>query len=266
MLDLKSFAKVIKRKKLLFVLAENFALFVRFFSNEIFGAGGIFGVSILAIVITLCSINRHFFWRLSSDYGDEEEKAAFGLVGLLCVPAFPMVVFSIVRGTPIDWMPVISILIPMVLGAVFSNLDPKVFLFIFTHCLINLLPGVSVLAPFFGFTSGSGINLVQAFSNSLSGIALTVIFYLAMLPILYFVERVIFKKDDGIVAASVAGLSVAVSKYDGSYGYVNIYTTCQHRHSTNSLCNYFNQYYTASYKVFLTKRHKKRVENHAEWC
>lgn len=84
---------------------------------------GIWGISAIAFTTTICSLNPSLYLALVSDYGSESDEAAFGLTGLLCVPAFPILVYSVSKASSVDWMPVISVLIPISAGVIIGNLD-----------------------------------------------------------------------------------------------------------------------------------------------
>jgi len=56
-------------------------------------------------------------------------------------------------GAELDWMPVLSSLIPIAVGMLLGNLDKK-FATLFA-------PGVSVLLPILGWNIGQGINLLE---------------------------------------------------------------------------------------------------------
>lgn len=136
--------------------------------------------------------------------GTPDDVSAFGLVGLLCVPAYPMLIFGLSQETAIDWMPIISTLVPILLGMLVGNLDENMAKF--------LAPGVSVLTPFMGWSFGASINLIEAVQSGLQGVIITIMFYVLMVPILLMVETK-FVKTDGISSlaiSSIAGMSVSV--------------------------------------------------------
>lgn len=171
---------------------------------QLFGQAGILGISAVAFIATICSTNPSLYIALENDMGTQDDVSAFGLVGLLCVPAYPMLVFGLSQATAIDWMPILSTLIPILLGMLVGNLDENMAKF--------LAPGVAVLTPFMGWSFGANINLIDAVQSGFQGIIITLIFYILMLPILLTVE-IKFLKEDGISAlaiSSIAGMSVSV--------------------------------------------------------
>ncbi len=174
-------------------------LFVKFF-----GLDGIFGISALAFITCICSLNPALYLALSYDYGDKDDIAAFSLAEILCMPAFPILIFSISKSSVIDWTPLISILIPLIFGIIIGNFDRKMAEFFY--------PAINILTPFMGWSFGSGINLISAFKASFQGIFISILFYIFTLPILFFYERKILK-ENGITSigiSSIAGLSTSV--------------------------------------------------------
>lgn len=73
-------------------------------------------------------------------------------------------------------------------------------------------PGTVILLPFLGISFGSSINLSLAFRSSLSGLLLTLLFFLLCLLPLVMIDRHLLKRPGYAAAAtcSVAGLSMVV--------------------------------------------------------
>lgn len=174
-------------------------LFFRFFGME-----GIWGISAIVFTATICSLNSSLYLALVSDYGSESDEAAFGLTSLLCVPAFPILVYSVSKASSVDWMPVISVLIPISAGVIIDNLDKDLGKF--------FSAAVPILNPFMGWAFVAGINLISAFQAGFEGIILTVIFYVISFPLIWLFETKVLK-ENGITTfgiTSIAGLSVSV--------------------------------------------------------
>lgn len=203
-LDLKKLKKVIRKQGSILLLKVILCFGFGILFIKIFGLGGVFGISALTFITAICSLNPSLYLALSHDYGSEDDEAAFGLTGILCVPAFPILVYSIAKASKIDWTPVISVLIPIILGIIIGNLDNDMAGF--------FGPAVTILTPFMGWAFGAGINIINAVKAGFQGIILTLIFYLLMFPIIFFFERKILK-ENGITTfgiSSIAGLSVSV--------------------------------------------------------
>lgn len=218
-LDFKVISKVIKKQGILLFVKFLLCLGLSILFMNLFGMEGIFGISTIAFVAAICSINPSLYLALVDDYGNESDKAAFGLTGLLCVPAFPLLIFSISMSGGIDWSPIISTLIPIGIGILIGNLDKELAGFM-GSC-------VKVLTIFMGWSFGAGINLLSAFNAGVNGIIITIIFYIAMIPIMYLVETKILKHDgiSAISMSSIAGLSVAIPAMIGqAYPIYNVYS------------------------------------------
>lgn len=204
LLDFKSIAKVLRKQGTLLFVKALLCIGLSFIFMKTFGLQGVWGISAIAFVVGICSLNPSLYLALVSDYGVETDKAAFGLTGILAVPAFPIFVFSITQGGGVDWTPIISTLIPIILGVVVANLDKE---------LSKLFSSIlGVLMIFMGWSFGAGINIIEALKAGPQGVLLAVIFYIAMLPIVYLVETKILK-ESGISTlgiSSIAGISVSV--------------------------------------------------------
>ena len=115
-----------------------------------------------------------------------------------------MLVYSVSKASNVDWMPVISVLIPILAGIIIGNLDNDLDKF-FSAAVPNL-------TTFMGWAFGAGINLILSFKAGFEGIILTVIFYVISFPLIWlFATKVL--KGDGITTfgiTSIAGLSVSV--------------------------------------------------------
>lgn len=203
-IDLKKIGYALKRQGVLlgakFVICVSISLFYISF----FGQNGVLGISALAFTIAICSINPAVYLSLMQQYGSEQDTAVYGLVGLFSTAAVPMVVYGIASGGGMDWMPIISTLIPISAGIVFGNLDPK-----FKEFFMPALPPLTFLM---GWNLGYGLNLVDALQAGSGGIILAVLFFIINLSML-FIDRFVLK-NDGTVGATfmtVAGLSVSTA-------------------------------------------------------
>lgn len=203
-LDFNKLKKVLKKQGSILLIKVALCFAFSFIFIELFGINGILGISAVAFTATICSLNPSLYLALVSDYGSEEDKGAFGLTGLLCVPAFPILVYSVSKASGVDWIPVISVLVPMLVGIIIGNLDREMGNF--------FASAVPILTPFMGWAFGAGIDLISAFKSGLQGILLTVIFYLVCFPIVWLFETKVLK-ENGITTfgiTSIAGLTVSV--------------------------------------------------------
>lgn len=203
-IDIKKIASVLKKQGVLLLVKIIVCFVFGYGYISLFGQEGIMGVSAIAFIVAICSVNPSVYLAIVSDYGDEDDKVAFGLVGLVCIPAFPMLVYSITNGGSVDWTPIISTIIPIILGMIIGNID-KDMAGLFS-------PGLPLLMPFLGWSVGSGINLVQAVQSGFSGIVITLFYYIVLLPPIYLTETKILKFDgmSTLGMSTIAGLSAAM--------------------------------------------------------
>lgn len=212
LLDISTILEIFKKQGILILAKILFCLVFGYFIIQVMGDNTILGVSALAIVIAICSTNPSLYLALANEYGKPEDPGAFGLIGILSIPAFPMMVYGFAQGGAVDTMSIISSLIPLIAGLVLGNLDPEF------RSLTQ--PALGILMPFLGWGLGTSINLLEAVKSGLSGIVLVLIFYLTIGLFLYIVERKFMKRTGANTFAmtSVAGVSIAaVTSIAASY-------------------------------------------------
>ncbi len=203
-IDLKRLVRVLKRQGILFLVKLGIAFLVTIAYLRFFGDGGIWGMPAIAVATALLSINPAIYLSISEDYGNEDDPYAFGLTSLFCIPLFPIIIFGLVYSSGgFDWMPVISTLLPMLLGIILGNLD-KQFAELFG-------PGLNVLIPWLGWSIGQGTNVLEAIKAGPTGILLTLMVIIFMSP-LFLVDYKILGNDGtaGLAMLNVAGLSTSV--------------------------------------------------------
>ena len=113
-------------------------------------------------------------------------------------------ILSSASGQGIDFKIIIANLFPFILGMVLGNLDSD---FKNLYALATV-----ILLPFMGICFGSSINFIVALKAGISGIILTLIFYLISLLPLILIDRKVIKRPGyaAIAMSSVAGLSISV--------------------------------------------------------
>ena len=174
------------------------------FVFNLFGPNGFWGISALSLVVVMSSCNPGVYMALVNQYGDNIDKAAFGLLNVVAVPALPILILSANSGSGINWMSIVATLAPFVIGMILGNLDKKI--------AAILAPGTPIMLIFMGFCFGSSVNLFTAAKAGLSGILVGVIYLIITIPIVLFVDRTILKRPGyaGVAYSSVAGISVSV--------------------------------------------------------
>lgn len=170
-----------------------------------FGLDGVWGISAVAFISTIISVNPAIYSSILQDYGYKEDSAFYAIVGMLALPTIPIIIFSIyISGGlgGIDLMPIISILIPLVLGVILGNIDPA-----FGDYFGSITGPVLF---FLGWSLGQGLNLFEALESGLPGVILLIVFLIVMSP-LYFVDRGLgYEGITGIGMYTVAGMSTAI--------------------------------------------------------
>lgn len=122
-IDVKKIGYALKRQGVLLLAKFIIGVAASLLFISFFGQSGVLGISALAFTITICSINPAVYLSLMQQYGSEQDTAVYGVTGLFSIAAVPMIVYGIASGGGMDWMPVISTLVPMVAGVVLGNLD-----------------------------------------------------------------------------------------------------------------------------------------------
>ena len=120
------------------------------------------------------------------------------------MPAIPILVLAMGSGSAFNWMEVVTVLIPFVLGIILGNLDPK---------LGKMFGMATPLAlPFMGFCFGASVNLVAALQAGLAGIVLSAIYLVIHLAVKLPTDKVLNKQPGyaAVAQASVAGIAMAV--------------------------------------------------------
>lgn len=206
LIDVKKLGSLMKRQGILFLAKVVLGMGLSWIYLALFGHEGIFGISTLAFVTTMTSVNTAIYLLTAQEYGTALDTGAYGMFGIFALPVLPAIFYSFVSsaatGAGIDWTPVLSILIPLAIGMVLGNIDYN-FSKLFT-------PGISALLPILGWNLGQGINLVEAVRAGVPGLLLTFFFVLTSLT-LYWLDGKVLKNDGlfGLSLITVAGLSTS---------------------------------------------------------
>lgn len=202
-LNIRNLGEMFKRHVVIMLLKLVLVILLSLGFMALFGQEGILGISAIAFVIAITGMNPVTYITLANDYGDDVDKGAFGLVGLFAIPAIPMFIYGILGGGSIDWLPIMSSIIPFIIGVILGNLDSG-FIEIFGG-------GISLLIPIIGFNLGQGVNLISALQSGVSGIILAVIFYILLSPLVFF-DRLVLKKD-GIPVVGMTSLTTTAAAF-----------------------------------------------------
>ena len=156
----------------------------------------------MAFVSVLSSNNPGVFLALTKTYGDEIDHAAFGLWNVACMPTIPLLILGAASGAAFDYMALIALLVPFLLGILLGNSDADIRKL--------MAPGSMIMLPFLGFCFGISVDLVTAFRSGLQGLVLTLIFYLISVIPAFFTDRWILRRPGygSIATCCVAGLAI----------------------------------------------------------
>ncbi|GEN87791.1 2-keto-3-deoxygluconate permease [Oceanobacillus sojae] len=208
-LNLRSFGtSVAKGVTLLTVkwfVAVIFTLLAIWFGGE---SGLWLGLAPLAIMAAMSNSNGAMYMAVASQYGKQDDKAAYSILVLNDGPLLTMLAFTIlgfmgfVEGM-FSIMPFISVLIPLLVGVVLGNLDGKMRDF--------FVSGSDMIIPFLAFALGMGIDLTAILEGGLSGVLLGVFTLIFTGGAAFFVFK-LFKWNPIVGAAegTTAGNAVMV--------------------------------------------------------
>jgi 2-keto-3-deoxygluconate permease len=206
-LDLKQIGPLLRRHlpMLVFKLVISTIYILVFY--WLFGLDGVFGINLLAFACVVYSLNPAVALAIHSSYGDKQFGAVYGIMGLIGMPFAPLILLSVLTAdggaAGIDWQPIISIFVPLVVGIVLGNVDKDFREF--------FVPMIGRLLPFLGWNLGAAMNIQSAIASGLPGLLMAVIFMVLLLPLIPF-DRFINKQNAGVDGAAiwnVAGMSVA---------------------------------------------------------
>ncbi|MGF3072318.1 2-keto-3-deoxygluconate permease [Facklamia sp. P13069] len=95
MINTKSLMKVIQREGGLSLVKANYQSLLGGLILKVFGDEGFLGISLLALILAVCSANLTIFLPLVTDYAQEENKIGFNFVVFFRIPTFPLIVYSL---------------------------------------------------------------------------------------------------------------------------------------------------------------------------
>ncbi len=205
-IEIKNLVPLLKRHlpMILFKTLWSALLLVLFYF--IFGMDGFFGINILAFACVIFSLNPAVAFAIHSEYGDQKFGGVYGLYGIMGMQFAPMIILSLLTSGgdlgAIEWMPIVSVFLPLILGLILGNLDPAFGKF-FT-------PLMGTLLPFLGWNLGTDMNIFSAIGSGASGLIMSILFLVLMLPLL-LMDKYVFKKNNGVDGAAiynVAGMSI----------------------------------------------------------
>lgn len=205
--DLKKLGHLMKHQGALVLIKMFISIIFGTIFLLVFGLDGVWGISGLGFLAVILSINPAVHLALTEMYGDKDDASIYPFAVIPALPALPMIMLSAyISGGfgGIEWTPIISIFLPLVIGIILGNLDPE-----FGKVFGPVMPAALMLL---GWLLGQGMDMFEAIRSGISGIIVTIIFMVLSMPLMYFIDKKILKYDGlaGVSIATVAGMSTAV--------------------------------------------------------
>lgn len=201
---------VVKRGGVLLLSKFAIGAFIGVAIGKIFGMGGVFGLTTLAVISAITNSNGSLYLALMSTYGDEVDQSAMSFLAINDGPFLTLVALGASGMANIPIVSLVAVIVPIVFGMIIGNLDKEMSKF--------LAPGVGLLIPFVGITLGAGINITNIVKGGASGILLGLITVCISGPFVVFCDRKINKRPGyaGWAVSSTAGNAISVPAIIGT--------------------------------------------------
>lgn len=124
----------------------------------------LWGLSTLAILAAMNDTNGGMFLALTSSMGDENDAGTYVPQSIETGPFLTMLILVGAGLANIPWLIMLSVVLPIALGALLGNLDEDLRAFFGKH--------EPVIIPFMAFMLGQGINLKAVVAAGMQGIVL----------------------------------------------------------------------------------------------
>jgi 2-keto-3-deoxygluconate permease len=126
--------------------------------------GSVLGLSTLAVMVAMSDTNGGMFLALTSVMGDKEDSGTYVVQSVETGPFLTMLIFVGAGLAIIPWLTMVSVIAPIVVGAIMGNLDDDIREFFGSH--------EPIIIPFMAFTLGQTINLKSVVTAGVPGIVL----------------------------------------------------------------------------------------------
>ncbi|MGX9255217.1 2-keto-3-deoxygluconate permease [Pantoea ananatis] len=140
------------------------AVAVGFAVDTFFGAEGLWGLTSVAVISAMSNTNGGLYAALAGEFGQDNEVGATPVISLNDGPVLTMIALGAAGMANIPVMSVVVVIVPMLLGMLLGNLDPKMRDF--------FSQGGPILIPFFAFALGARIDFAMLLKGGLAGIIL----------------------------------------------------------------------------------------------
>jgi 2-keto-3-deoxygluconate permease len=175
-------------------------------------------------MVAMSDTNGGMFLALTSVMGDKEDAGTYVVQSIETGPFLTMVIFVGAGLAKIPYMDMVSVVAPIIAGAVLGNLDEDMRAFFGQH--------EPIIVPFMAFTLGQRINLGSVATAGISGVLLGVTVIVVTGFVCIVVDRLLGGTGiAGAAASSTAGNSAAVPQAvalaDPSYALIAPVATIQ---------------------------------------
>jgi 2-keto-3-deoxygluconate permease len=165
--------------------------------------GSVIGLSTLAIMVAMSDTNGGMFLALTSVMGDKEDSGTYVVQSIETGPFLTMLIFVGAGLAVIPYLTMVSVIAPIVAGAILGNLDDDIRNFFGSH--------EPIIIPFMAFTLGQTINLRSVVSAGIPGILLGITVLVVTGFVCIVADRLLGGSGiAGAAASSTAGNSAAV--------------------------------------------------------
>lgn len=178
------------------------AILIAFALSRLFN-GDLFGLSTLAVMAAMSDTNGGMFLALTSVMGDKEDAGTYVPQSIETGPFLTMLFLVGAGLANIPWLTMLSVVAPILMGAILGNLDEDLRNFFGDH--------EPLIVPFMAFTLGQNINLNSVLTAGLQGIILGAFVWAVTGFVCILADRKLGGSGiAGAAASSTAGNAAAV--------------------------------------------------------
>jgi 2-keto-3-deoxygluconate permease len=186
--------------------------------------GDLIGLSTLAVLAAMNDTNGGMFLALTSTFGNKEDAGTYIPQSIETGPFLTMLVLVGAGLAVIPWLTMVSVIAPIVAGAILGNLGEDIREFFGSH--------EPIIIPFMAFTLGQGINLNAITKAGIPGLILGFSVLILTGLVCIFADRILGGSGvAGAAASSTAGNSTgtpqAVALADPSFAAIAPIATLQ---------------------------------------
>jgi 2-keto-3-deoxygluconate permease len=165
--------------------------------------GDLLGLSTLAVMVAMSDTNGGMFLALTSVMGDKDDSGTYVVQSIETGPFLTMLIFVGTGLAVIPYLTMVSVIAPIIAGAILGNLDEDIKDFFGAH--------EPIIVPFMAFTLGQTINLMSVVTAGLPGVVLGVTVVVVTGFVCIVADRLLGGTGiAGAAASSTAGNSAAV--------------------------------------------------------